>query len=191
MEVKYSEVSRHAMTIEKWHRTSLLMTTSLLLTTAGCAIIKPNKISKNCDELAIKLLSASHSKAAENGGQFIHSLITVNNPRKTPISAFMTTPEAAYYLDYYKGLVKEYSITPNGKISTVAYEGFAMRQDGEVDPSTTPRVITDEQIVCSYKSLFVTQKDQKSNQDLNMNQGDSITGTENKDGIRWVQDPDG
>ena len=179
------------MTGKKLHRTSLPMISTLLLTTAGCGIVNPNRISKNCDELAIKLLSASHSKAAENGGQFIHSLITVNKPRKTSISSYMTTPEASHYLDYYKGLVKEYSITPNGKISTVAYEGFAMRQDGEVDPSTTPIVITDEQIVCSYKSLFVTQKAQKSNQDLNMNQGESITGTENIDGIRWVQDPDG
>jgi hypothetical protein len=116
----------NTMTITRWRAASLLLVSNLLIATAGCGIISQNTTSKNCDQLAIKLLSASHSKAAENGGRYIRSLITVNNSRKLPIDRSGFTPGRDYWqiFDYYKGLIKGYSITPNGKISTVAYEGF-------------------------------------------------------------------
>lgn len=152
---------------------SSVTTISLLIT--SCGIINSTRVSKDCDDLASKFLSASQSQASVNGGLYAKSIITVSN----------AVPAGR---GWSKGKVTQYSISPSGKTNAYSYSGFT----NEENPNTMPEVATDEQIACQYKQQYIVPVLSKNDSAPSpyvfiylKTRGENYMVTEDKNGIRW------
>ena len=160
---------------------SLITLASLL---GSCSTLTPKQISKNCDELAVKFLKASHSQASVNGGQFAKEVLTVNNA---------TTIITANGNKWKIGTIKRHTISPSGKVATFKKREFfiAVNGDSPEHLDTSPTVITGDQIACQYRKLwaFSTKNDipPSSFQIIAYltEAGEELTVTEDKNYIRW------